>query len=198
MWPELAATPASTDDEPLSAPATGNARRYALAAASLVLVGGALWLGARALNRQGEGEPASPPAKAAQPVTPSRAAPSVAAPRDTAQPTTPAAPPPANPSKPQATGTAMKSAEPTGETYEIVVASFHTAARAADVAAQITALGEPVRRRTTGNWQQVLTGPYASTAKAQEAQQRLVRAGFTGTQIVLAAPSGTSSPGRDR
>jgi len=81
----------------------------------------------------------------------------------------------------------MRSPEPAGEAVEIVVASFHTAARAADVAAQIAALGEPVRRRTTGNWQQVLAGPYASSAKAQDAQQRLARAGFTGTQLVPAA-----------
>ena len=81
----------------------------------------------------------------------------------------------------------MRSPEPAGEAVEIVVASFHTAARAGDVAAQIAALGEPVRRRTTGNWQQVLAGPDASSAKAQDAQQRLARAGFTGTQLVPAA-----------
>lgn len=203
MWPELVATPDSADDETPSTRGVGNVRRYAIAAAALVLVGGGLWFGARAMNQPGESEPAPAPAKAVQPTATSpttapQAAPVAAAPsRDASRPTAPAAPP-ATSQPPQATGTAMRAAEPTGESFEIVVASFHTAARAADIAAQIAALGEPVRRRTTGNWQQVLAGPYASTAKAQEAQQKLVRAGFTGTQIVLTAPGGTSSPDRDR
>jgi cell division protein FtsN len=33
----------------------------------------------------------------------------------------------------------------------------------------------------------VLSGPFASRAQAEEAQQRLDRAGLTGTQIVLIA-----------
>ena len=184
MWPELVTSPAPTRDEPRPTGGTGHVRRYAIVAASLALVGAALWLGGRALNRRGEGEHVQPPAAAVQPTTAPQAAPIVAAPsRDTSQPTASAAPAVTS-RAPEATGTAMRSPEPAGEAVEIVVASFHTAARAADVAAQIAALGEPVRRRTTGNWQQVLAGPYASSAKAQDAQQRLARAGFTGTQVV--------------
>jgi len=184
MWPELVTSPAPTRDEPRPTGGTGHVRRYAIVAASLALVGAALWLGGRALNRRGEGEHVQPPAAAVQPTTAPQAALIVAAPsRDTSQPTASAAPAVTS-RAPEATGTAMRSPEPAGEAVEIVVASFHTAARAADVAAQIAALGEPVRRRTTGNWQQVLAGPYASSAKAQDAQQRLARAGFTGTQVV--------------
>ena len=184
MWPELVTSPAPTRDEPRPTGGTGHVRRYAIVAASLALVGAALWLGGRALNRRGEGEHVQPPAAAVQPTTAPQAAPIVAAPsRDTSQPTASAAPAVTS-RAPEATGTAMRSPEPAGEAVEIVVASFHTAARAGDVAAQIAALGEPVRRRTTGNWQQVLAGPYASSAKAQDAQQRLARAGFTGTQVV--------------
>ena len=187
MWPELVTSPAPTRDEQRPTGGTGHVRRYAIVAASLALVGAALWLGGRALNRRGEGEHVQPPAAAVQPTTAPQAAPIVAAPsRDTSRPTASAAPTATSPA-PQATGTAMRSPEPAGEAVEIVVASFHTAARAGDVAAQIAALGEPVRRRTTGNWQQVLAGPYASSAKAQDAQQRLARAGFTGTQLVPAA-----------
>jgi len=67
------------------------------------------------------------------------------------------------------------------------VASFHTATRATAVAADVAALGLPVRQRTAGDWQQVLAGPYQSAAEGQEAQQRLERAGFTGTQLVPVA-----------
>jgi cell division protein FtsN len=65
-----------------------------------------------------------------------------------------------------------------------VVASFRTEPRAAAVAAEVTALGLPMRQRAAGGWQQVLAGPFASRAQADEAQQRLDQAGMTGTQIV--------------
>jgi cell division protein FtsN len=68
------------------------------------------------------------------------------------------------------------------------VASYRTAARANDVAAQVTAVGEPVRVRSTGEWQQVIAGPYASRTDAQAAQTRLARVGFTGTQLVAPSP----------
>ena len=67
--------------------------------------------------------------------------------------------------------------------FEIVVASFRTEARAADVVTAITALGEPVQRRFIGGWQQVVAGPYASDDLVRAAQQRLARAGFSGTHI---------------
>jgi cell division protein FtsN len=68
-----------------------------------------------------------------------------------------------------------------------VVASFRSDARAASAAADVTALGLPNRRRELDGWQQVLSGPFVSRAQAAEAQQRLDRAGFTGTQIVPTA-----------
>ena len=59
--------------------------------------------------------------------------------------------------------------------------------RASEVAAELTALGQPVRQRTSDGWQQVLAGPFASRTAAEEAQAKLDRAGYTGTQIVPAA-----------
>jgi cell division protein FtsN len=73
---------------------------------------------------------------------------------------------------------------PAGDRFDIVVASFRTDARAAAVATEIAALGLPVRRRVTDSWQQVLVGPFKSRQDADEAQQRLQRAGMGGTQIV--------------
>jgi cell division protein FtsN len=63
------------------------------------------------------------------------------------------------------------------------VASFRTDARATTVAEQVSALGVPVRRRESDGWQQVIAGPFASRAAAEEAQQRIHAAGLTGTQI---------------
>jgi cell division protein FtsN len=59
--------------------------------------------------------------------------------------------------------------------------------RATSVAAQAAALGLPIRRRVSDGWQQVVSGPFVSRQHAEEAQQRLQRAGLTGTQIVPAA-----------
>jgi cell division protein FtsN len=75
----------------------------------------------------------------------------------------------------------------TVERFEIVIASFRAEAGAASVAAEVAALGLPVRRRVLDGWQQVLSGPFASRALAEEAQQRFERAGLTGTQIVQTA-----------
>jgi cell division protein FtsN len=65
-----------------------------------------------------------------------------------------------------------------------VVASFRTDARAAAVSTEIAALGLPVRRRVSDTWQQVIVGPFKSRQEADDAQQRLDRAGMGGTQIV--------------
>jgi len=40
-----------------------------------------------------------------------------------------------------------------------------------------------VQRRSLGGWQQVVAGPYASDDLVRAAQQRLARAGFTGTHV---------------
>ena len=68
--------------------------------------------------------------------------------------------------------------------FEIVVASFRTDARATSVADEVSALGVSVRRRESDGWQQVIAGPFASRAAAEEAQQRIHGAGLTGTQVV--------------
>jgi cell division protein FtsN len=67
-----------------------------------------------------------------------------------------------------------------------MVASFRTDARATSVAAEIAALGLPIRRRVADGWQQVVSGPFASRTAAESAQQRIHQAGLTGTQIVPA------------
>ena len=92
----------------------------------------------------------------------------------TAQP--PGAPAPAAPAAPA-----------TGERFDIVVASFRTDAPATSVAAQIAALGLPIRRRVAEGWQQVVSGPFASRADADQAQQRLQRAGYNDTRVVRLA-----------
>jgi cell division protein FtsN len=67
-----------------------------------------------------------------------------------------------------------------------VVASFRTDAPAGSVAAQVGALGLPMRRRVSNGWQQVVSGPFASRDEAEAAQRRLTSSGLTGTQIVPA------------
>jgi general secretion pathway protein A len=146
---------------------------------ALVLVAAVVWFAV-----QPSGTPAQPPAPvpassapappAAAPATPPPATtpPATTAPLPTPGPTGPAAAP------------SPASASATGERFEIVVASFRTESRSAAVAAEVTALGLPMRQRAAAGWQQVLAGPFASRAQADEAQQRLDQAGMTGTQIV--------------
>lgn len=191
---------------PPSRPDAARTSRYLIVAAWLVLVGAAIWFGARAIRQRGGGAPAPPPAAVVQPTTSTQPAPSVATPRSdvgteppstatpsTASPVPPpagtaAAPPEATPPPaPQPTASAASSTGSTGEAFEIVVASFRTASRATDVAANVAALGQPVRQRSAAGWQQVLAGPYKSAAQARDAQQLLQRAGFAGTQVVPVA-----------
>jgi general secretion pathway protein A len=68
--------------------------------------------------------------------------------------------------------------------FEIVVASFRTDARATSVTSEVSGLGLPVRRRVSNGWHQVLCGPFASRPDAEDAQQRLHRAGLSGTHVV--------------
>jgi general secretion pathway protein A len=187
-WPQLVPTAVPAPDAPPIPDHAPRANRYVIVAASLVLAGAAIWYGGRAMNQRGSSEPASPPAAAIQPTTRPETAPSVAPPRGDVEREPPlAATTSAGPPPPQPTGTAATSVESTGEAFEIVVASFRTAARATDVAAQVAALGLPVRQRFAGGWQQVLAGPYGSAVQARDAQQRLQRAGFTGTQLLPVA-----------
>jgi hypothetical protein len=196
VWPQLAAEDVAAAPAP-EPPAASSARRYGAIAATIAVVAIA-WFGVRSAARRSPGEPVSRPAPATapQPARPAQA-PSTpaAAPREPAT-TTPAAAPTPAPSAaappvaappaatpPRTTGTAAAAPAPAGGAFEIVVASFRTEARAADVVTAITALGEPVQRRFIGGWQQVVAGPYASDDLVRAAQQRLARAGFSGTHI---------------
>jgi len=87
-------------------------------------------------------------------------------------------------SAPTTTTPGAAPATPAAERFDIVVASFRTDARAAAVQTEIAALGLPVRRRVADTWQQVIVGPFKTRQEADDAQQRLQRAGMGGTQIV--------------
>jgi len=183
-------------DEPGSAevPAAPRQRpKYVLLAASLALVAFvAVWYGLRAATSQ---EPhaapsATPPvnrapspggspsdAAGAPPPQPAATAPArPATPPATAPAGAASAPPPTTPAAPPAT--------PAAERFEIVVASFRTDTRATAVSTEIAALGLPVRRRVADTWQQVIVGPFKSRQEADDAQQRLQRAGMGGAQII--------------
>jgi general secretion pathway protein A len=162
--------------------------------ALVVLAAAAVWFGLRAARA-----PAAwvPPPLAAPASTPSRA-PTTR--RDPVQPDAAATPPPkatttaATPAtSPAVTPTPRPAAAPAPPTvaaasadgrFDIVVASFRTDARATSVAAAVAKVGVPFRRRVSDGWQQVVAGPFVSRADAEAAQQRLNRAGITGTQIV--------------
>ena len=157
---------------------------YFVLAASLAFGAVALWLGV-----------ARPPVAQAPPsvAAPASSAPLVVGARPTsAQPVakasvTEAAATTGTPRPPEATApspTSAAAATATGGRFVIVVASFRTDTRASSVAAEVTALGLPMRRRVSDGWYQVISGPFASRADAEDAQQRLRRGGLTGTQIV--------------
>jgi general secretion pathway protein A len=164
-----------------------------VAAAVVAVVAAAAWFMVRALYPPTQTESsfpgaAPPPAErrpppAAMPPEPAAAVPAPAPPPVTPQPV---APPPATTAQPTPTASEPVRA-PSSDSFEIVVASFRTMTRATEVAAELTALGQPVRQRLSDGWQQVLAGPFASRADAEEAQAKLDRAGYTGTQIVPAA-----------
>ena len=184
VWPQLAAEDGGGKTAPEPPPAS-RARRYGAIAATVAVVAIA-WFGVRSAARRSP-EPVSAPAPTpapAQTARPPQAASTPAAPQPEPAPpaaqTNPMAPPPA-PSRPP--GTPPPAPRPSGAAFEIVVASFRTEARAADVVTAISALGEPVQKRFLGGWQQVVAGPYASDELVRAAQQRLARAGFTGTHV---------------
>jgi general secretion pathway protein A len=155
----------------------------ALAAAVAVFV----WLGVREAR-----SPAAAPRRAAlSPASPATAAPGT---RPDTAPSAANAPAPRTPVStgipaPPAAAAPAAAAAPmaAGERFDIVVASFRTDARAAAVAAEVAALRLPLRRRVVDGWQQVVSGPFASRTDAEEAQQRLLRAGLGSTQIVRIA-----------
>jgi general secretion pathway protein A len=153
--------------------AATSVRTYLVLATSLVVIAVAIWLGVRAAN---------PPAARTPPSQPASPAPSAT----TAPVTEPAT---ATPAPPSTTAPAARppAAAAADERFDIVVASFRTDARATSAEAAIKAIGLPIHRRVSDGWQQVLCGPFDSRTEAEEAQQRLVRAGLVGTQIAPTA-----------
>ncbi len=73
-----------------------------------------------------------------------------------------------------------------GASFEVVVASFRTDAKATEVVRQLTGLGQPVHQRSADGWRQVVAGPFPSRAAAEDTQRQLDRDGFTDTRIVRA------------
>jgi cell division protein FtsN len=173
---------------------------WVVLAASLAFGGVAIWLGLRAARPQ-EAAPLRPA------TTPAASAPLVLSPRPETTPepaatagtpapppaaaATPTAPPAAKAPAPtppaSAAGPAGAAMPAAGTGFEIVVASFRTEGRASSVAAEVEALGLPIRRRVSDGWYQVMCGPFTSRTNAEDAQQRLQRAGIAGTQIVPSA-----------
>ncbi len=155
--------------------------RYVVLAASIALVSAAVLFGVRQARRPASAAPSSAavssaPASEARPdQSPAR--------NDTS---VPEAVPAGTPTPPQAAAStpSIVAAPPAAGLFDVVVASFRTEARATAAAAEVAALGLPARQRTSDGWQQVVSGPFASRADAEEAQQRLQRAGLTGSQIV--------------
>jgi cell division septation protein DedD len=153
-----------------------------LAALAVVVVAAALFGMRWARTPVAETPSSATPPPAARPAAaqPARVAPAGAA----VPPSKEAAAPGAAAPKPDA---APAPADATATPFDIIVASFRTEARAASVADQVTALGIAVRRRESDGWQQVVAGPFATRAAAEEAQQRIHGAGLTGTQIAAVA-----------
>ncbi|HEX7795256.1 MAG TPA: AAA family ATPase [Vicinamibacterales bacterium] len=69
----------------------------------------------------------------------------------------------------------------------VVVSSFHTRDRAAQVATEIVGLGLPGFVRTNSGWQEVVVGPYLSRDAALTAQQKLAGARYADTKIIESA-----------
>jgi len=154
---------------------------YALVAITLALIAFvAVWF---ALRTAGPSSSPQSPTSAPPPSTRAPGTPSAPV-SDRANVSAPKAVAPASPTIPPTAPPPAAAATATGERFDIVVASFRTDVRAAAVAAEIETIGLPVRRRVSDTWQQVVVGPFASRTIAEDAQQRLARAGLGGTQIV--------------
>jgi general secretion pathway protein A len=175
------ATPIVFEAAPAAAP---HRKRIVALITAVALATVAAWLGARALNRPADRPPAAspettgprggPPDVRSAPAPPSTV---------TTGPAPSAAPSAAHPDT-TAGGSTAAGGDATNNPFEIVVASFRTEARAASVAAAVSSLGLPVRRRAIGGWQQVIAGPFASRAQADAVQQRLAGAGLAQTVVV--------------
>jgi general secretion pathway protein A len=169
---------ADADARPTAVP---RVTKYLVLAGSVALVGVVALFGVRSVR---------PPAAARVPAgantVTQKPAPAAGTPAPAVGTPAPAAGTPAPPQA-AAPNPSTVAAAATGGGFDIVVASFRTDARAASVAAEVAALGLPIRRRVVDGWQQVISGPFASRGDAEVAHQRLDHAGLTGTQIVPTA-----------
>jgi len=124
-------------------------------------------------GRVDAGHSAAQPAKAPAPA----AAPPAA--------TAPAVTPPAV--TPPAIAAPVASTSAADNQLLVVVSSFRTRERAAQVATDIVGLGLPGFVRTNSGWQEVIVGPYSSRNAALTAQQKLAGARYPDTKIIESA-----------
>jgi hypothetical protein len=98
---------------------------------------------------------------------------------------------PSGPSRPATVGTLALF-----DGINVQVGSFKSAERAASIAAQMRALALPAFTGATGEWHQVVVGPYVTADEAAQAQRGLLAHGFTNTRISTddASPSNPSRP----
>ena len=153
--------------------------RYLTVAVPFTLAAVAAWFVVRPARRPVVQAPAPAAAAAPAPLAPGSRSDS---PRPGATAPGSNAAPPAGSSEPL--GAIALSTPAVGGHFDILVASFRTDARAASVAAEVAALGLPIRRRVSDGWHQVISGPFASRLDAEAAQLRLSRSGHADTRIV--------------
>ena len=87
----------------------------------------------------------------------------------------------------------------TSEQYRIAVASFRTAARAEQIAAELKEkqIATVARVDASGGWYQVIAGPYPTIDAARDVQRVLERSGFPDSQIsLILSPGSETSPAR--
>jgi cell division septation protein DedD len=128
-------------------------------------------------------------ARGSQSVLPTAAAPAATGappPVTAAVDARPIAPTPAPAPAPAAATPAPAAAAPSGGTFHITVAAFHTEQRAAAVAAALKERGLPMYTRLdpTSEWRLVIAGPFKSNGDAVAAQRTLTAEGFADTRVV--------------
>ena len=173
-------------------------RFYAPAAVAAAVGAAALlvWtIGSAAIARWNRPTPA-PSARAAQPSarpvpldTRPSAAPPAVAPREARVETGHATQPPPKPQAPAVAAAPAASTSAADNPLLVVVSSFRTRDRAAQVASEIVGLGLPGYVRTNSGWQEVVVGPYSSRDAALAAQKKLAGARYPDTKIVDSAKS---------
>jgi cell division protein FtsN len=114
------------------------------------------------------------------------AAPAAGAPHESGVEAGYAAPPQAKTAVPAVAAPAA-SPSPADNQILVVVSSFHTRDRAAQVATEIVGLGLPGFVRTNSGWQEVVVGPYSSRDAAVTAQKKLAADRYPDTKIVDSA-----------